>query len=755
MKKFLLLLLATLPFLANAQGPGGVGLPAIWLKANAGVTPNTPDNTSITGWTNQGSIPFTLIPSGVSGSPIAPTFRTGDNPSVEFGANSAMVYNQLTNELSSVLGDGSPNKKYEVFIVGSSNELASPYITLSGATPNYATTGGGTGGTSPLISHIGFGPRAIFYNNNATGTANGDGETGFYGGAPTRDPSRAYTPNVLFNTNPKEIAIAHISSSPITSYTDLGSLIFSVNGYANFKQADGIAATITGRAHQGVERDVSSNNTAVYNLNVEKIFLGGKLNFDGSGLISTGTTRRKQGRYYEIIVYPRALTVEERQKVYSYLAVKYNTYLAHDQNTYSGSGTTGVSAGNGETVNNGTYFASDGSIILKRDGYTFSNDQDYLGNAAVGFLKDVYYPLSATNTNSNFQMFGRDDASGLNTWLGGNLSGVYFEKTPKSQMPGDKQFMTMTSNVATLASYSTTNDATTPFPAGSNIEGRLARTWRITTTGYNGAFNINPYVTPAFIASNGFTDANTVLLVSKDPTFAADKTAAISGFTGVSSGFLSKTPLVSDILGAVTSGEYKAFYVTFAKTNGSATGLPTTLPVNLTSFTAKANNSSVSLAWTTASETNAAHYNVTRSIDANNFSVIGKIAAAGNSTTLKTYNFTDFSPAKGTNYYQLQQVDLDGTENPSGVVSAKIAAQSTELTVTATAANSVTVNIYVSKATTGSLTASNVTGQKLSTQAVKLAEGNNSITVQTASAKGLIILSLNSAEGTLSKKIIK
>jgi len=54
---------------------------------------------------------------------------------------------------------------------------------------------------------------------------------------------------------------------------------------------------------------------------------------------------------------------------------------------------------------------------------------------------------------------------------------------------------------------------------------------------------------------------------------------------------------------------------------------------------------------------------------------------------------------------------------------AKVAANGNELTVTANGTTSVTVNVYASKATTGTITASNVPGQKIALQAVKLAEG--------------------------------
>lgn len=176
------------------------------------------------------------------------------------------------------------------------------------------------------------------------------------------------------------------------------------------------------------------------------------------------------------------------------------------------------------------------------------------------------------------------------------------------------------------------------------------------------------------------------------------------------------------------------------------------LPVELTSFAAKSNGNSVSLKWTTATESNASHFDVTRSTDGSKFAPIGKVNVTGSGSA---YNYTDFSPLKGNNYYQLISVDNDGTSKKSSVEVAKVYGNDNELTVTAITSSSITANVFATKATIGTLTTSNVIGQKISTQTVKLAEGSNTITVSTAAAKGLIILSLNTAEGTLSKKIIK
>jgi hypothetical protein len=178
------------------------------------------------------------------------------------------------------------------------------------------------------------------------------------------------------------------------------------------------------------------------------------------------------------------------------------------------------------------------------------------------------------------------------------------------------------------------------------------------------------------------------------------------------------------------------------------------LPVELSAFTAKTKGNSVGLSWTTASEKNASHYLVTRSTDGKNFSSIARVEAAGNSNAAKTYSYTDNTPFAGTNYYQLQQVDLNGDTHASKVVNAKVALTGTTLIVKSVSASSVTLAVAGANAGKGQVIASNALGQVIASQSVDFANGNTA-TINTGAAKGLIIFTLSTANGTISKKIVK
>ncbi|SHI79785.1 Por secretion system C-terminal sorting domain-containing protein, partial [Hymenobacter daecheongensis DSM 21074] len=94
------------------------------------------------------------------------------------------------------------------------------------------------------------------------------------------------------------------------------------------------------------------------------------------------------------------------------------------------------------------------------------------------------------------------------------------------------------------------------------------------------------------------------------------------------------------------------------------------LPVELTAFTATAEGpAAVRLNWTTTTEKNSARFEVERSPDGATFARIGTVAAAGTSSTRRTYTLRDAQLPAGPAalYYRLRQVDHDGTVSLSPV----------------------------------------------------------------------------------------
>ncbi len=115
----------------------------------------------------------------------------------------------------------------------------------------------------------------------------------------------------------------------------------------------------------------------------------------------------------------------------------------------------------------------------------------------------------------------------------------------------------------------------------------------------------------------------------------------------------------ANVSGSITSNVFSSFNTYF--TLGNTINGTNPLPVTLVAFNAKKSSQKVNLDWQTASEKNADYFNVERSIDGNDFKLIGKISASGNSTSLKSYSLIDENPIFGNNYYRLKQIDFDGS----------------------------------------------------------------------------------------------
>lgn len=98
--------------------------------------------------------------------------------------------------------------------------------------------------------------------------------------------------------------------------------------------------------------------------------------------------------------------------------------------------------------------------------------------------------------------------------------------------------------------------------------------------------------------------------------------------------------------------------VTLARVTSVDNNVP--LPVDLLSFTAKAEGSHTLIEWVTANEFNCDHFDVERSEDGHTFGFLLTEASQGNLPGEHQYRTYDLQPLSGWNYYRLKQVDVDG-----------------------------------------------------------------------------------------------
>lgn len=110
---------------------------------------------------------------------------------------------------------------------------------------------------------------------------------------------------------------------------------------------------------------------------------------------------------------------------------------------------------------------------------------------------------------------------------------------------------------------------------------------------------------------------------------------------------------------------YTGTFSPFAISEGTSA-----LPVELTAFNANCTEYTTTINWQTASEHNSASFDVEKSRDGANWSVIKTVAAAGNSTTTIDYSVVDSEKSATIVYYRLNQIDQDGASKIYGPISA-------------------------------------------------------------------------------------
>jgi hypothetical protein len=125
--------------------------------------------------------------------------------------------------------------------------------------------------------------------------------------------------------------------------------------------------------------------------------------------------------------------------------------------------------------------------------------------------------------------------------------------------------------------------------------------------------------------------------------------------------------------------------------------------VSWVSFDAFKQNRTVKLEWSTASEQNSNQFVVQHSTNGNDWTVLGRILAAGNSSSLKKYAYIHTSPVKGNNYYRIAQVDIDGKTNYSDTRTVKFTNDRLSFTVVSNVVSDDALQVEIVKTTTLSL----------------------------------------------------
>jgi hypothetical protein len=182
------------------------------------------------------------------------------------------------------------------------------------------------------------------------------------------------------------------------------------------------------------------------------------------------------------------------------------------------------------------------------------------------------------------------------------------------------------------------------------------------------------------------------------------------------------------------------------------------LPVEFLSFSADPLESSVQLDWVTTFESNSSYFEVQRSYNGATFTPIGRVDAAGNSTTGETYRFVDNAPANGTIWYRLREVDQNGASMYSEIRSVYFNGKVPVLRgiypnpVTGSELN---VALLMPEAGPVNLEIIDATGRSLMTMRTEAGRGENSLQLSVGDlASGVYFLKVEGGQGAGIRKFV-
>jgi len=217
--------------------------------------------------------------------------------------------------------------------------------------------------------------------------------------------------------------------------------------------------------------------------------------------------------------------------------------------------------------------------------------------------------------------------------------------------------------------------------------------YRFTSTGPNSGIDASDYIDVQVSTDGGLTYLSEVRITGNNnaywdfnsktvskvvngnvdiytPAGGGDRTLAGDGYSIIELIFpLGTRQIAIDVLAVVDrAGEEFWFDDFFLLGSGSGTSLP----IDLLSFTAEADGTSVDIDWIVESQVNNDYYVVENSIDCYEWKEVDRLPGDGNCNTPKLYELKDLYPHIGLSYYRLRQVDYDGNSKTFYPVSVNV-----------------------------------------------------------------------------------
>lgn len=414
------------------------------------------------------------------------------------------------------------------------------------------------------------------------------------------------------------IGTGSVNEWVLAAYKSNGALIsnhFNVIPSSNSTGAGGIAANTPSIVH------FSYDSKGVSTLGESYIYVNGALKSTATGISDKATddSNHKLGaledrRYFsgqmaEVIAYKSAISGTDRQKVFSYLSMKYGITLDNS------AGTTVSSSGISVWDPSAAAGYTDNLMILGRDDASTLDNKQVKASSTI----DAFIDTKATTNRAN-----------------------------TGTVTSDESFLVISDNNAALAATGSLE-----YPSGLSIYSRINREFRIeNVNNFNNNFSIEFELTPSSISVSDL-----IVLIDSDGDFsnATTTTASLS---------YSNNRLTIGNLDISSFPGGTPVFLTVASISSN-----TSLPIKLNNFTAKniAFNQNL-IQWTTSQEENISHFTVEHSFDGVNWTFL-KNQEAIKIASGASYSVVDANPFAQKTYYRLKEVNTKGkTQIVSSIV---------------------------------------------------------------------------------------
>ena len=395
----------------------------------------------------------------------------------------------------------------------------------------------------------------------------------------------------------------------------------------------------------------------------------------------------------ELIVFRKNISVAQREKVETYLGVKYGITLA--SNYVSGSGLLVWDYGNNLYNNRIAGIGREDCQGLSQRQSVSAIDDTIKLTIGVGTIASSNKTNLSSVANEQYLIWGDNNGSlaATNEIQAKNLCLRNSERTWRVQRTGDYislQPMQITMNVAAInwnePAYTASaanyyllvdrngngffDDAVDTAIQAASLSAGIA-------TFNNVRWDIDESGTDYFKIAVKRAELPVLNAIAGSNTVNVASTITLTTNSSPAGTWTSSNPSIAsvDATGVVTgvaAGSATISYTESSATNcSSITSHPITvttpLPLSLLSFTAiKQHPSSALLEWTTAEEKNVAYYGIEKSEDGRMFAAIGKVQANNISADNK-YAFVDQEASGSRLFYRLMMTDIDGVFSYSPV----------------------------------------------------------------------------------------